>query len=85
MKNNEIILENKRFRNLMSQGLKTNVVKYLNVLKNEQGSFTISELVKKSINNQLFQIVPSENSIISIAENNNYYNIEITKNVSIDE
>ena len=45
MENTQKVMENQKFRDIMTNGIETNVSKYMNVFENDQGRFSIPDLV----------------------------------------
>ena len=59
MENTQKVMENQKFLDIMTNGIETNVSKYMNVFENDHGRFSITELVNfDNLENQVFKKVP---------------------------
>jgi hypothetical protein len=84
IKDNEILMENKAFLKLMTNGVKTNVLSYLNMFEDEKGHYTINQVMKQNCSGRVFRIVPREGSIFSNVHEG-HYTLKITKGVRINQ
>ena len=59
MENTQKVMENQKFLDIMTNGIETNVSKYMNVFENDYGRFSITELVNfDNLESQVFKKVP---------------------------